>query len=68
MTTGTESNQVVKPAQLWSAAATLSPRVQRLRDQFLSFYERDYTNEVRSHTTGTPWDLAYLMKSYTIRK
>jgi hypothetical protein len=53
----TSSCQIVSPAQLWSAAPTLSPRAQRLRDQFCSFYECDYTNEVRSYTTGAPWDM-----------
>jgi hypothetical protein len=47
----TANCQVVAPTQVWSAAPTLSPRVQRLRDQFWSFYEREYTNEVRSYTT-----------------
>ncbi len=59
MTASVESCRPVSPAQLWSAAPTLSPRVKRLRDQFWSFYTRDYTNEVRSFTTGTPWDSVY---------
>ena len=57
--------QVVPPAQVWSAAPTLSPRVKRLRDQYWSFYERDYTNEARSYTTGTPWDIVYSIWSWT---
>jgi formate C-acetyltransferase len=60
-----ELNQVVKPAQLWSASGTLSPRIQRLREQFFSFYERDYRNEVRAYTTGTPWDTVYSIWSWT---
>ena len=56
---------VVSPTQLWSAASTLSPRVQQLRRQFWSFYEREYTNEVRAYTTGTPWDVVYSIWSWT---
>jgi pyruvate formate-lyase/glycerol dehydratase family glycyl radical enzyme len=55
----------VSPAQLWSAASTLSPRVQQLRRQFWSFYERENTNEVRAYTTGTPWDVVYSIWSWT---
>jgi len=61
----TASCQLVAPAQLWSAAPTLSPRVKRLRDQFWSFYERDYTNEARAFSTGTPWDVVYSIWSWT---
>ncbi len=53
------------PQELWSAAPNLSPRVKRLRDQFWSFYERDYKNEVRAYTTGTPWDVVYSIWSWT---
>ncbi len=57
--------QVVSPAQLWSADANLSPRTRRLRDQYRSFYEREFTNEVRAYTTGTPWDTVYSIWSWT---
>jgi formate C-acetyltransferase len=57
--------QVVAPAQLWAAAETLSPRVQRLRDEYWSFYERECTNEVRAYTSGTPWDIVYSIWSWT---
>ncbi|HVM95210.1 MAG TPA: pyruvate formate lyase family protein, partial [Candidatus Acidoferrales bacterium] len=53
------------PGDLWAAAPTLSPRVRRLRDQYWSFYEREYTNEVRAFTTGTAWDTVYSMWSWT---
>ncbi|MCL4394100.1 MAG: hypothetical protein M1482_04720, partial [Chloroflexi bacterium] len=56
---------VLTPQQLWSAAPTLSPRVQRLREQFWSFYSRDYTNEVRAFTTGKSWDIVYSIWSWT---
>jgi len=42
---------------VWSAAPSLSPRVRRLRDEYFSFYTRDYfRNEVRPFGAGTPWD------------
>jgi hypothetical protein len=47
MTTGMESNSVVKPTLLWSAGATLYPRIQHVRDRVFSFYERDCGDEVR---------------------
>lgn len=59
------SCHVIAPSQLWSAALTFSSRVLRLRDQYWSFYEREYTNEVRSYTTGTPWDTVYSIWSWT---
>lgn len=63
MTVGVES--CVTPAQVWSAAGTLSPRVKRLRDQYWSFYEREFINEVRAYTTGAPWDMVYSIWSWT---
>jgi trans-4-hydroxy-L-proline dehydratase len=59
-----ETSQVVSPAGLWTASG-LTPRVRRLRDQYFSFYERDFTNEVRSYTTGTPWDVVYAIWNWT---
>jgi formate C-acetyltransferase len=53
------------PGELWAASTNLSPRVQRLRQQYWSFYERSYTNEVRAFTTGTAWDTVYSMWSWT---
>jgi pyruvate formate-lyase/glycerol dehydratase family glycyl radical enzyme len=50
---------------LWSPADTLSPRVRRLRDQYWDFYDRDYTNEVRAFTAGTPWDQVYAPWNWT---
>ncbi len=60
-----DSCPALSPSDLWTAAPTLSPRVRKLRDQFWSFYEREYTNEVRSYTTGTPWDMVYSIWSWT---
>ncbi len=60
-----ESTCAVSPEQLWSASSNLSPRVERLRRQFFSFYEREYTNEVRAYTTGTPWDTVYSIWNWT---
>ena len=65
MTTRIESCAVVAPTQLWCAARSLLPRVRRLREQYFSFYKRDYTNEVRAYTTGTPWDTVYSIWSWT---
>lgn len=58
-------SQTLAPSQLWSASQELSARIQRLREQFWSFYERDYTNEVRGYTTGTEWDMVYSIWSWT---
>jgi formate C-acetyltransferase len=59
-----ETSQVISPAGLWTASG-LSSRVRRLRDQYFSFYERDFTNEVRSYTTGTSWDAVYAIWNWT---
>ncbi len=60
-----ETGEALASSQLWSAASNLSPRIRRLRDQFWSFYERDYRNEVRAYTIGTPWDVVYSIWSWT---
>ncbi len=45
--------------QLWEACG-LSPRVKRLRDEYWSFYDRDYyRNEVEAYSTGAEWDEVY---------
>ena len=37
----------LSPAAVWSPSPALSPRVRRLRDEYFSFYTRDYfRNEV----------------------
>jgi formate C-acetyltransferase len=53
------------PAQLWSAAPTLLPRVKKLRDEYWNFYERRFTNQVRAYATGTAWDYVYPIWSWT---
>ena len=64
-TTSEHGNQSGYPSSgLWTASG-LSPRVRRLRDQYFSFYERDFTNEVRSYTTGAPWDVVYAIWNWT---
>ncbi|OGO29237.1 MAG: hypothetical protein A2Z16_10315 [Chloroflexi bacterium RBG_16_54_18] len=63
--TGVSGCQTLAPSQLWSASQELSSRIKRLRDQFWSFYEREYTNEVRGYTTGTEWDTVYSIWSWT---
>jgi len=57
--------EVTIPDTIWSPAETLSARVRRLRDQFWNFYNRDYTNEVRAFTCGTPWDRVYAPWNWT---
>ena len=61
----TPESCALAPTEIWSAAGNLSPRVRRLRDEYWSFYTRDFTNEVRSYTTGTPWDTVYSIWSWT---
>jgi formate C-acetyltransferase len=52
---------------MWSPSETLTPRVRRLREEYFSFYERDYfRNEVMSFTTGTPWDVVYTEHTWCI--
>jgi formate C-acetyltransferase len=45
--------------RIWTASDKLSPRIRRLREQFWSFYTRDFTNQVKAYSTGTPWDVVY---------
>lgn len=59
------ARQTASPAAIWSPAETLSSRVQQLRDSFWDFYNREYTNEVRSFTTGTKWDQVYAPWNWT---
>ena len=61
----TPESCALAPTEIWSAAGNLSPRVRRLRDEYWSFYTRDFTNEVRSYTAGTPWDTVYSIWSWT---
>ena len=46
------------PKSLWTASTKLSPRIQRLRDEYFSFEQRAsyFSNEVRPYTTGRAWD------------
>jgi formate C-acetyltransferase len=55
----------VAPDDVWAAAPNLPARVRRLRERYWSFYTRDFTNEVRAYTTGTPWDCVYSIWSWT---
>lgn len=46
--------------KIWSPSETLSPRLKGLREEFFSFYQREYfRNEVRPYTTGTKWDAVF---------
>lgn len=52
---------------VWSPSLSLSPRVRRLRQEFLSFYSRDYfRNEVHPYTSGTPWDQVWSPHNWTV--
>ncbi|MFQ5381706.1 MAG: pyruvate formate lyase family protein, partial [Dehalococcoidia bacterium] len=44
----------------------LSPRVQRLRDEYFRGVERDWNNEFSCWTVGTPWDLLYDETAYYV--
>jgi len=60
-----ESSRGLASGHLWDASEHLPSRVKRLREQYWSFYERAYTNEVRAFTTGTTWDTVYSPWSWT---
>src|SRR4030042_4886024 len=48
------------PANTWRPSPSLSERVQRLRDEFFSFGDRDYfRNEVRPYSSGARWDAVW---------
>lgn len=54
---GERSSSAVR---IWNPADNLPPRVKRLRDEYFSFYERDYfRNEVMAFSSGEPWDCVY---------
>lgn len=47
-------------SKLWMPSADLSARVKRLRDEYFSFYDRDYfRNEAMAFGTGTEWDTVF---------
>jgi pyruvate formate-lyase/glycerol dehydratase family glycyl radical enzyme len=56
--------QAITPAELWTPKA-LSPRIAQLRQRYFSFYDREYTNEVRAYTTDTAWDTVYSIWNWT---
>jgi formate C-acetyltransferase len=58
---------VMAAPTVWSASPSLSPRARRLREEFFSFYSRDYfRNEVRPYTSGTPWDEVWSPHNWTV--
>ncbi|KPJ51321.1 MAG: hypothetical protein AMJ38_00800, partial [Dehalococcoidia bacterium DG_22] len=58
---------VIASSTVWSASASLSSRVRRLREEFFSFYSRDYfRNEVRPYTSGLPWDVVWSPHNWTV--
>ncbi|MFW9974865.1 MAG: pyruvate formate lyase family protein [Candidatus Thorarchaeota archaeon] len=50
--------------KIWSPSETLSERVQKLRNHFYSFNEREETNEPYAFTTGTDWDEVYSLHDW----
>ncbi len=47
-------------AKMWEPSEELSDRVKKLREEYFSFYDREYfRNEVIPFTTGTDWDELY---------
>ena len=43
--------------ELWNPSNELSPRIAKLRDEYVNIQDRDYfRNEIMPFTTGTPWD------------
>ena len=58
-------NSCLTASQIWSPSTSLSDRIQRLREEFWQFYEREVTNEAKGYTTGTKWDSVYSIWSWT---
>ncbi|HIH97462.1 MAG TPA: formate C-acetyltransferase/glycerol dehydratase family glycyl radical enzyme [Thermoplasmata archaeon] len=47
-------------SEIWDPSDKLSEKVKGLRDEYFSFYDREYfRNEVMPFTTGTDWDELY---------
>jgi len=50
---------------LWSPSENLPPRVKKLRDEYFSFYDREYfRNEVAAFSTGEPWDTVWAIHQW----
>lgn len=53
--------------KIWSASEGLSDRVRKLREEYFSFYTRDYfRNEVMPFSTGDAWDVLWSPHQWTI--
>jgi len=50
--------------EIWTHSDNLSKRVQKLRDHFYTFHEREETNEPYAFTTGTDWDEVYTVHDW----
>ncbi|MCU0693433.1 MAG: hypothetical protein MUF54_18740 [Polyangiaceae bacterium] len=48
--------QAIPTSRIWSTAASLAPRVRKLRDEHWSFFSRSHTNDTLAFSTGTWWD------------
>ena len=51
---------------IWTHSDKLSKRVQKLRNHFYSFHEREETNEPYAFTTGTDWDEVYTVHDLSL--
>ena len=52
-----KESEVVAPQKIWHVSERLSPRVQKLREEYYSIADRPYfRNEVMPFTTDTEWD------------
>ncbi|MFO8056177.1 MAG: hypothetical protein R6V10_02625, partial [bacterium] len=45
--------------ELWSPSEELSGRVRKLREEYFSYDEREFRNEVLGFTTGEPDDILF---------
>jgi trans-4-hydroxy-L-proline dehydratase len=54
------SKDVISPDRIWHASDKLSPRINRLREEYYHLESRPYfRNEVMPFTTGTDWDVVF---------
>ncbi|MHA1269044.1 MAG: pyruvate formate lyase family protein [Candidatus Helarchaeota archaeon] len=46
--------------KIWTVSSEIPDRVKKLRDEYFSFYDRDYyRNEVKGYSTGMEWDIVF---------
>lgn len=53
-------NSALSVEELWNPSGELSPRIAKLRDEYVNIQDRYYfRNEIMPFTTGTPWDTVW---------